>query len=328
MRNRLERYAEEFRSRGIEGPNSITALSSASRLRCALPNGMLGSTLLQKAVREDLGSLRLRPLHWSLFNPVEATDAERMHRVLQGQEALPGYALAVHFFRKVRDEWSALGLPTPKLTPVLKLSEPVNRPAEGTHLQRSANSELAGGWLQKRLIRPDSRAILCDPPNTEELRAAPRKKRSFLEMLERSRKDFWNTPAAKDSRSGSAEATRTKSVSARPREDASQVGQRDPGIGICRPHMAYGTDLQAACRHTGADAAQVRAPFSRGDVSGTGAMGEPPTCCPRSDSPYAAPGHARAGGSWRRYEAILRHVGVQLRIARRTSSCRRSSCRI
>ena len=49
--------------------------------------------------------LVLVPVSWLLLihspNPhCKATDAERMHRVLEGQEALPACALAVHFFRK------------------------------------------------------------------------------------------------------------------------------------------------------------------------------------------------------------------------------------
>ena len=30
----------------------------------------------------------------------KVTDPERMHRVLQGEEALPSHVMAVHFFRK------------------------------------------------------------------------------------------------------------------------------------------------------------------------------------------------------------------------------------
>ncbi|CAJ1395044.1 unnamed protein product [Effrenium voratum] len=67
-------------------------------------SGLEGMRVLQRQVRrlkasaESKGGAAVELLHWSLFNPVEATEARRMYQVLQGQE--PVEAFAVHFFRK------------------------------------------------------------------------------------------------------------------------------------------------------------------------------------------------------------------------------------
>ncbi|CAE7032186.1 unnamed protein product, partial [Symbiodinium sp. CCMP2592] len=63
---------------------------------------------------------------------------------------------------------------------------------------------------------------------------------------------------------------------------------------ICKRHAGTLEQMLLKSEHLSVEAC---------DVSGTGAMGEPPSCCPRSDSPYAAPGRARPGGSWRGLEA-------------------------
>eukprot|EP00435_Cladocopium_sp_Y103_P031743 s2138_g8.t1 len=102
-REMFRRMAEEMRSALRSGQRGI--------------RGTHGMTLLQRAVRQA-GPRRVRILHWSVFNPVQATEASRLHRCLQGHDvALPRKAVALHIFRQVRDEWIKLGLPMPKMKP-------------------------------------------------------------------------------------------------------------------------------------------------------------------------------------------------------------------
>lgn len=134
MRPLLERYAEEVRQRGVA---SVRTLTAAGRSNSALPTGTIGMLLFQRAVREELAKVShtglLKPcvLHWSLFNPIEATDPTRMHRVLGGLEELRGdWIRSIHTFRQVRDEWkrSGLSMPTPLLPKVSDVDPPPMEP--------------------------------------------------------------------------------------------------------------------------------------------------------------------------------------------------------
>ncbi|CAK9042308.1 unnamed protein product [Durusdinium trenchii] len=91
-----------------------TLQSLAEQMRSVLERGgrgivgTHGMKLLQRAVRQG-GPELVQLLHWSKFNPVEATEARRMHQILEGQEPYPGNAYSLHIFRQVRDEWAKLG---------------------------------------------------------------------------------------------------------------------------------------------------------------------------------------------------------------------------
>lgn len=112
----LESYACEVERAGRE---AVTQLDRNGRAMCSLPNGNVGMLLFQRAVRHELESSTFpggspRIAHWSVFNPVEATDADRMRRVLAGEEMLYGrWVRSVHIFRQIRDEWCRQRLGAP-----------------------------------------------------------------------------------------------------------------------------------------------------------------------------------------------------------------------
>ena len=110
MRTLLEQYAREV---DLGGREAVMRLDRQGRAKCALPTGTIGMLLFQRAVRQELESDALvasNLARWSLFNPVEATEAARMRRILEGEVALYGCQVrAVHIFRQVRDEWERRG---------------------------------------------------------------------------------------------------------------------------------------------------------------------------------------------------------------------------
>lgn len=173
MRNVLERYAMEVDKLGSKDVREHGR---------ALPHGNIGMLLFQRMVRRlfEMKAPQAMALHWSVFNPVEATQAQRMRQVLAGAETLVGnWVLSVHIFRQVRDEWQAQGLHCPPLTPRLDASSAVSREdaiaaygaartprprlhqqvlypvvetqcvlPEGSELKRKPPPE--GGWLKRR----------------------------------------------------------------------------------------------------------------------------------------------------------------------------------
>jgi len=128
LRKRLEGYAQDVQARGPE----------AVKTGCStIPNGNVGMVTFQRVALRILsapqqpgrGSTvaahRPRVLHWLAFNPVEATEAKRMHKVLAGAETLKGRCVyTVHIFRKVRDDWGELGLDVPRLEPQVSEEPP------------------------------------------------------------------------------------------------------------------------------------------------------------------------------------------------------------
>lgn len=100
MRRTLNKYATQVERMGVP------AIRTSSQ--SALPNSVVGMQLFQQAVRRAVRS-RCEPvqvLHWSVFNPVDATDADRMMRVLSGREALCGAGIrSIHVFGKIRTAW-------------------------------------------------------------------------------------------------------------------------------------------------------------------------------------------------------------------------------
>eukprot|EP00434_Breviolum_minutum_P025594 symbB.v1.2.022612.t2/scaffold2017.1/size92264/3 len=125
-------------------------------------SGTHGMKLLQRAVREATPKTRVRLLHWSVFNPIEATEAKKMHQYLENQDVnLPQEACALHIFRKVRDEWRKLGLPMPKMP---RLHEGVSAEKRRTTLLDMVNASrhehsvskilrFSQGWTIKTKVR-------------------------------------------------------------------------------------------------------------------------------------------------------------------------------
>merc|ERR1739848_758023 len=112
--------------------------------KSAVSSGNVGMQLFQKAVTQELlakkalvpegfvaSSSQSMPtvLHWSVFNPIEATEPERMHRVLSGAEELCGkWVKSVHTFRQVRDTWKTMGLPIPvPFAPNISDADPIRK---------------------------------------------------------------------------------------------------------------------------------------------------------------------------------------------------------
>lgn len=131
MRGLLEGYAQGVAARG---PAAAQELDANGQLRGGLKSGNMGMLLFQRCVRRLMSSpdASARPcvLHWSVFNPVGATEAQRMHRVLRGAETLHGEQVrSVHIFRQIRDEWGRLGLNMPSAL-ALNISDEPPSPEE------------------------------------------------------------------------------------------------------------------------------------------------------------------------------------------------------
>ncbi|CAK0910991.1 unnamed protein product [Prorocentrum cordatum] len=161
MRSLLERYAAEVEMRGKE---AVTGLDSRGQALCALPTGIVGmqafQRFAQKLMRESACSAAVdRPLvlHWCVFNPVDANDPDRMHRVLAGDEILRGrWVHAIHIFRIVRDEWERRGMPAPVLRPVTcddPPSTPDAREAARRPARRAVRSAAAPQALAELPVR-------------------------------------------------------------------------------------------------------------------------------------------------------------------------------
>lgn len=111
----LEKYAQQVKEKGVAG---VQQLDQGGRSSSALPTGLVGMELFQRKVREAIRSANqsqsAKPtiLHWSVFNPVEAVEPERMQKILRGTEKLRGeWVRTVHLFRQIRDQWGAQGMP-------------------------------------------------------------------------------------------------------------------------------------------------------------------------------------------------------------------------
>lgn len=131
LKGLLDRYATEVQQRGVASVRSLTA---AGRANCSLPTGNVGMLIFQRAVREELarttapgcGACKPQVMHWSCFNPIEATEGMRMHRILAGTEELLGkWIRTIHIFRQVRDDWKrhSLVMPAP-LVPKVSDADP------------------------------------------------------------------------------------------------------------------------------------------------------------------------------------------------------------
>ena len=102
----LERYADQVRTRSVAWCQKPDTTNLARGQRCALPNGLMGMRIFQKVMSRELkaafaekkerrtGEAAVEPvvngmamvvLHWQVFNPVEATQHERMYSVLLGE---------------------------------------------------------------------------------------------------------------------------------------------------------------------------------------------------------------------------------------------------
>eukprot|EP00929_Paragymnodinium_shiwhaense_P113130 TRINITY_DN81399_c0_g1_i1.p1 TRINITY_DN81399_c0_g1~~TRINITY_DN81399_c0_g1_i1.p1 ORF type:complete len:737 (-),score=173.60 TRINITY_DN81399_c0_g1_i1:92-2302(-) len=129
MKRLLLQYAEKVDRLGV----------AAVQQRCeggggdykTMKSGNTGMSVFQQTIRQLLypssakstgisGSWRVRILHWSAFNGVDATEAERMHRVLDGREAVRDHrVLSLHIFRQVRDVWTRMGRKMPCMVPAV-----------------------------------------------------------------------------------------------------------------------------------------------------------------------------------------------------------------
>lgn len=108
----LKKYAQQLKQHGVSG---VQQVDQSGRTVSAIPTGLLGMELFQRKIREAIkSSASAKPLvlHWSVFNPVEAIEPDRMRRVLQGAEKLRGkWIRTIHLFRQIRDHWGANGTP-------------------------------------------------------------------------------------------------------------------------------------------------------------------------------------------------------------------------
>ena len=152
MHHRMHRYAADVERLGIVAVRNMS--------KSGIPNGNLGMQLFQRAAKQLLvdggsePSFRPTVLHWSVFNPVDATDPMRMHRVLCGVEPLPGaWVRSIHMFNVVRERWTCQGLSVPPMAPVVSDAAPTAR----SRVQARASQEVTGvgaraaGALDRRM---------------------------------------------------------------------------------------------------------------------------------------------------------------------------------
>ena len=146
MRSQLVLYAQQVRK---HGPSATAKLGSGRAF-----TGNSGMLLFQQEVRRLLQSARRgtaptpQVLHWSVFNPIEAVEFDRMRCVLAGEQPLLGsWVRSVHIFRQVRDEWQLRGLAVPTFQVVVS-DEPrlPERPAK----RATRNPREPGGQQWKR----------------------------------------------------------------------------------------------------------------------------------------------------------------------------------
>lgn len=129
MKSRLEAY--------IQSSERCRRDSLQQRSVCGLPHGNIGMKLFQDAVADLLPCRRMTAKGHPnianrnapyicdslMFNPIDATSADRMWSVLNGDEKLSDCRIvSIHVFRQVRDAWSEQGRAPPAMKPALKQS--------------------------------------------------------------------------------------------------------------------------------------------------------------------------------------------------------------
>lgn len=138
IRSALDQYAKEVEERGKD---NITVVDRRGYANCALPQGTFGMKLFQKHIKLLLASAprSVSVLHFSVFNPVDATDADRMFRVFNGEETVCGqWVKSIHIFREVRDAWSAKGNVVPQLLVKTSDENPLVQPNKRKHTKKKA----------------------------------------------------------------------------------------------------------------------------------------------------------------------------------------------
>jgi len=147
MATMLERYASMVKRYGV---SHVQRVQKNGRSRSPLPNGNIGMAIFQRAVAGLLsrsgkaGHPRPRVLHWSVFNPVDATDPQRMLNVLNGDEDLGSpMSKAIHIFREVRDAWGRRNCALPTKLTVSEVA-----PARSAHRKRRRAASAVEGQRQ------------------------------------------------------------------------------------------------------------------------------------------------------------------------------------
>jgi len=181
MRSLLEKYAVEVKQRGIQAVRRQTESGMAA---CSVPSGLVGMQEFQRAMRRLLLSAdkRLMLLHWSYFNPVHATEPERMYKVLSGQETLKGaWVHSVHIFSRIMNSWKRRGVRCPSMQPLIsdEMPNPVELRQSQDEIQpsqgRPAPNAPKQHFILKELPAPASGGPLLKRQRTAPADAAERR---------------------------------------------------------------------------------------------------------------------------------------------------------